>query len=943
MFRTTHIRTKLAVALAVPLAALVAVAGFEVVTAVRDVDVTQSQIALATSSIGPGSLVGSLQDERNRAAIDLIGLGEAAGLPVADNAEARGLVDEAVPVLQAELARRGDEVTAAFAPAWEALAGLEALRADIDAYTGPMDLTNDQFANDVFTRYTDIIETFFDATSTVALAVDDADLRNGVEIVDAASRQSEMRARLVRSIVLATVTGTAAYPPVGQEVAALDDRSRGFDEDVRANATGPYAGIADATFTEPGVQSFNRQVEAFLAGQPVSIGDLLGAVKSEPGIGYLGLRSRASDALRAEAHRIESNALDRQRLFGGIAIGALLLALVVTWIASRSITRPLASLRAQADEMAGTRLPAVVRRILDTPPGEDVVIPQVEPIRVKSRDEVAQVAAALSAVQSSAVDLAVEQTVLRRNISDSYINLGRRNQNLLSRQLDFITDLERNESDPDTLEGLFRLDHLATRMRRNAESLLVLSGVEPPRQWSAPVKVSDVVRAALGEVEDYQRVVVRHLEPASVTGAVAADIAHVLAELIENGLSFSPPEHSVEVKGRLTTSGYTLAIADNGFGMSSEELERANRRLAGRESFTVAPSRYLGHYVAGHLASRLGVVVELQDSPAGGVTARVDIPMGLLANEETDPRLVRLQASAPSTAPAPAPAAGQPASARPAAEPAAPSGPEAPAPAPSLTASGLPRRGDRPAAPSIDLDAPAPMPPGSASPAAPPADAPPVPVAETPAVEAPAPAPVAESPVAPPPPVTEVPAPVAEVRAPVAPAAPAPAAHLAGHRDSRPTAPSPMTEVPVPPAPTTPDGGAPDRAPAQRSDALPARGFGGLAVTRPIGGSMYTVAAQNARQGAAPDTDADDDTVTRTGLTRRVPGAQRPDATFGAARSYVPDSAPTASREPVRSSPEDVYSFLSSFQSGVAKGRVDAQTDTDADTDDDAEPMEGGR
>ena len=331
----------------------------------------------------------------------------------------------------------------------------------------------------------------------------------------------------------------------------------------------------------------------------------------------------------------------------GIAVGGLLVALLVTWIASRSITRPLRSLKRQAEEMADTRLPAAVRQILDTPAGEDVVIPEVEPITVKTKDEVSQVAAALSKVQSSAVDLAVEQAVLRRNISDSYINLGRRNQNLLSRQLDFITDLERNEADPDTLEGLFRLDHLATRMRRNAESLLVLAGIEPPRQWSAPVKVADVVRAALGEVEDYQRVVVRNLEPAAVTGAVAADVAHVLAELIENGLSFSPPEQSVEVKGRLTTAGYTLAITDNGLGMAPDDVERANRRLAGKESFTVAPSRYLGHYVAGHLASRLGIVVELQDSPAGGVTARIDVPMGLLADDELD----RTLAKAPSAEP----------------------------------------------------------------------------------------------------------------------------------------------------------------------------------------------------------------------------------------------------------------------------------------------------
>ena len=425
------------------------------------------------------------------------------------------------------------------------------------------------------------------------------------------------------------------------------------------------------------MQSFNRQIESYLAGDGVEITPLLAAVAADPDdrVHRPAARRRPTcSPPRPTASR--TRPLARQRLFMGIAVGGLVLALLVTWLASRSITRPLRSLKRQAEDMADTRLPAAVRQILDTPAGEDVVIPEVAPITVKTKDEVSQVAAALSKVQSSAVDLAVEQAVLRRNISDSYINLGRRNQNLLSRQLDFITDLERNEADPDTLEGLFRLDHLATRMRRNAESLLVLAGIEPPRQWSAPVKMADVVRAALGEVEDYQRVVVRNLEPAAVTGAVAADVAHVLAELIENGLSFSPPEQSVEVKGRLTTAGYTLAITDNGLGMAPDDVERANRRLAGKESFTVAPSRYLGHYVAGHLASRLGVVVELQDSPAGGVTARIDVPMGLLADDELD----RTLAKAPS--------------AEPVAEPVV-AGPVAAAVSTETTASGLPRRGDR--------------------------------------------------------------------------------------------------------------------------------------------------------------------------------------------------------------------------------------------------------
>ena len=200
--------------------------------------------------------------------------------------------------------------------------------------------------------------------------------------------------------------------------------------------------------------------------------------------------------------------------------------------------------------MAENRLPAAVTDILETPLGEDVTVPTVEPVRVNTRDEVSDVADALNTVQDSALDLAVEQAVLRRNIADSFVNLGRRNQNLLGRQLDFITELETNETDADTLSNLFRLDHLATRMRRNAESLLVLAGIEPPRQWAAPVRLTDVIRAALGEVEDYQRVTVRGVEPATIIGSAAADLAHLLAELIENALVFSPPDQTVDIRGR---------------------------------------------------------------------------------------------------------------------------------------------------------------------------------------------------------------------------------------------------------------------------------------------------------------------------------------------------------------------------------------------------------
>jgi signal transduction histidine kinase len=323
-------------------------------------------------------------------------------------------------------------------------------------------------------------------------------------------------------------------------------------------------------------------------------------------------------------------------------VSTLVAAFVLTWLVSRSITSPLRSLTRQARTMAQETLPAGVAQVLRTPLGEDVTMPKVEPVRVKTRDEVQDVATALTTVQDTALDLAVEQAVLRRNLADSFVNLGRRNQNLLGRQIDYITQFENNETDPDALANLFRLDHLATRMRRNAESLLVLAGVEPARQWMSPVPLTAVVRAALGEVEDYQRVIVHDIKPTTILGTAAADLAHLLAELIENALAFSPADQMVDLLARdRPDGGYSLAVVDRGLGMPPEAIAAANRRLAGAESFTVAPSKYLGHYVAGRLAARHGIRVQLAPSPRGpGVAVTVDLPPRLLSGGAPGPEPV---------------------------------------------------------------------------------------------------------------------------------------------------------------------------------------------------------------------------------------------------------------------------------------------------------------
>ena len=342
----------------------------------------------------------------------------------------------------------------------------------------------------------------------------------------------------------------------------------------------------------------------------------------------LRLEQHVGSVIRARAASLQTRATLRAGiLLGGVFlsfIGSLYLAAV----ASRSIARPLGALADEANRLANEQLPDAVRRV--TAGDDDARPPPVRVFRGAS-DEVRLVADAFDRVQATAYLLATEQARLRRSSAESLANLGRRNQNLLRRQLGFITRLEREESDPTGLANLFELDHLATRMRRNAESLLVLVGAASPRQWSEPLPVADLIRAAVSEVEEYRRVTLRRVDDALVVGSVVSGVAHMLAELIENGLSFSPPDVNVEVHGRRIGDSYLIAVFDEGIGLGADELTRVNARLRGEGDFITAPARFLGHYVVGRLAVKMGIDVQLTPSPVTGVTARVTLPPTLLA------------------------------------------------------------------------------------------------------------------------------------------------------------------------------------------------------------------------------------------------------------------------------------------------------------------------
>jgi signal transduction histidine kinase len=313
------------------------------------------------------------------------------------------------------------------------------------------------------------------------------------------------------------------------------------------------------------------------------------------------------------------------------AIATVLITVLLLRRAVRSISRPLEELAAQAEDVARTRLPAAVKA-QQADPSDDAHLPA---LRATGAAEVHDVAAAFNDVQDTALRLASEQAALRVNQAEALTNLGRRNQTLLARQLDFISSLETKETDPAFLEHLFKLDHLASRMRRNAESLLILAGSETPRRRRAPAQVSEVIRASMSEVEEFERVRIGHLREATLTGPVVIDLIHLLAEIIENALGFSPPDTTVEIDGRsLGQGGYQFAVIDHGVGMTDVELVAANQRLAGLDELEGMPTRYLGQYVVAKLAAKTGAMVRLQPSSGGrGVTALVILPSSAVVGE----------------------------------------------------------------------------------------------------------------------------------------------------------------------------------------------------------------------------------------------------------------------------------------------------------------------
>jgi signal transduction histidine kinase len=640
MIRNLPIRSKLIGMLIGPLLALTLLTslgiGTNLATKVQAEHLRQEAAFATTSS----RLVHELQDERDLAA------GWVSGGRVYDGRR-RDLDDQQARVNRALEAARKDaqaleEKTSSFyGTVQTALAGLGRL-ADVRGRVAH-NPTYDISAQQVLDSYSELIGDLLAVDFEIARNADIHTMTRNVAAFVAMARLGEAASQ-ERGLLYAVTAAGKFAPGQPQRVSALVGAQESWRSQFNAAATPQQHQALDRTLQRADSEQATQLRDDLVGSgpsQPTTAPSQPTTAPSRPTtvrpadwyraatarIDLLrGIEENLAGDVDAAAAAVQAGGSRRALIYTVILTALLWLTVALVLLMASSMVRPLRTLTDTANEVADHRLPDLVDQLQHAEDPRDLnVVP--EPIPVNSGDEIGQVSAAFNSVHRVAIRVATEQAALRRSVGDMFLNLARRSQSLIDRQLELMDDLERNETDPDTLENLFKLDHLATRMRRNSEDLIVLSGEAPPRRWHQPMPLVEVIRAAVAEVEDYNRIELLPIdETMGLAGQAVADVVHLLAELIENATSFSPPSTKVQIAGQSITSGYVLEIEDRGIGMSDDELVDANQRLANPPIVDFALSRMLGLYVVARLAQRYNIKVQLRHSWYGGVTALVLLP-----------------------------------------------------------------------------------------------------------------------------------------------------------------------------------------------------------------------------------------------------------------------------------------------------------------------------
>ncbi|GAB7030784.1 nitrate- and nitrite sensing domain-containing protein [Streptomyces sp. NPDC021749] len=628
--RNWRISTRLVSLLALPVVAATTLGGMRIATQLDNIDQLDKMQLLTEMTRQATELADALQVERDKSAGPLAGSGNAKD--DANVVAPREATDRAkLSFNQATGDIQGDDAT---------MAGVRATILEIGRQLNTLnEIRANAYQDDgntarTVTSYNQLINSLLSLSQDMAQATSNPEMIRSTRALAAFSSAKEYA-----SIQRALISAGLAHKG-GPELSA-NDRQAGRNAEISEKAARDrfsqiYANNAGALTR--GLDGNNDEIKAAAAFSHRAFASGSG-IRSQD---YRYLDWYDSDTVKIdEMSRIETTLLSEMEqksrelrneatrdalLNGAVILLVLGVSLVGAFVVARSMVRSLRRLQDTAQKVAQDRLPELVKQLSESDPQD--VDTSVESVGVHSRDEIGRVAAAFDDVHREAVRLASEQALLRGNVNAMFTNLSRRSQGLIQRQLSLISELESREADPDQLSSLFKLDHLATRMRRNGENLLVLAGEEPGRRWTRPVPLVDVLRAAASEVEQYERIELNAVPQTEVAGRVVNDLVHLLAELLENATSFSSPQTKVKVTGHALPDGRVLVeIHDTGIGLSPEDLSAINERLASPPTVDVSVSRRMGLFVVGRLSLRHGIRIQLRPSDSGGTTALVMLPV----------------------------------------------------------------------------------------------------------------------------------------------------------------------------------------------------------------------------------------------------------------------------------------------------------------------------
>jgi signal transduction histidine kinase len=634
--RERPIRALLALIFIVPLASLIGLWGYAASVTVSNA-IQEHNFNREDNAYGGWAqqVFSALANERAQA---FIYLSSGRHLPISSYVAAQQATDNAVRWFQKGLTANMSEFTAAASPALRSFTNELAWLSGTPPYPGirpevaartvtPLQAFNDydQIIDSEFNLYAKLVqvnntplylqaEASVDAGRAVELASREVTLLTGIAY---AGGQMTVPERVLftqtvgnRKLLLTAALG-ALQPTLGS----------GYR---RADNSGAYK-----TFTR--LEDLVIGAIASKAPLPATLSPLAVTVDAAPLFAlYESAQRQDRVALSSLGTSVGNRLLAEVGLAGGIGLIAVVLSVFLMVWFGRRISRDLSGLQRAALDLAEERLPRVVARLSA---GQDVdVSAEAAPIAAGRIAETARVAEAFSSVQRTAVEAAVGQARVRRGVSQVFRNLAWRSQSLLHRQLALLDAMERKQTEPETLDELFQLDHLTTRMRRHAEGLLILSDAPPGRGWRDPVVLIDVLRAAIAEIEDYKRVTVLCDSEDAIIGPAVADVIHLLAELIENAAIYSPNTTEVTVRGQRVANGFAVEVEDRGIGIRPEDLEAFNERLANPPEFDLADSNQLGLFVVARLAGKHQIRIALRPSPYGGTTAIVLLPHAIVAS-----------------------------------------------------------------------------------------------------------------------------------------------------------------------------------------------------------------------------------------------------------------------------------------------------------------------